>query len=340
VTTEQDWHSWRSQGIGGSDIGALLGLSTWTSPWSLWADKCGLLPHSETSERQQIGKDAEPFLSAVFERLTGLCVVGEQTWCHHPEHPIARCTVDGFVARSISKPNSTVLVDSDAWAEMAANAIDLNGGSWKPSDEIIQRHALGTVQFKTDAQRSWKGRDDLINGVPAAIEAQCQWEMGVTSSHRCWLVVGFAGWTIEVFELTARPDDFIYMLEAAERFWADHVVTGNPPAVDASDATARALAVVYRDTIPGVAVPLDSIHELVMQRAIAQGAKGSAEKTIKAVANEIRALMADAEVGTIDGEPVVTLRTQEGRKTTCAECGHVTQGEAIRVLRNARKAAS
>lgn len=308
MSTEQDWHSWRSQGVGGSDIGALLGLSSWTSPWSLWADKCGLLPHSETSERQQIGKDAEPFLAAVFERLTGLCVGGEQTWCHHPEHPIARCTVDGFVF-------------SDSYRNIATGII-------------------GTVQFKTDAQRSWKGRDDLINGVPAAIEAQCQWEMGVTSSPRCWLVVGFAGWNIEVFELQARADDFAYMLAEAERFWADHVVTGNPPAVDASDATSRALAVVYRDTLPGVAVPLDSIHELVMQRAIAQGAKGAAEKTIKAVANEIRALMADAEVGTIDGEPVVTLRTQEGRKSTCTECGHVTQGEAIRVLRNTRKAAS
>lgn len=45
----QDWHEARSEGIGGSEIGTLLGLNPWESAYSLWAKKSGLIPTTQTS---------------------------------------------------------------------------------------------------------------------------------------------------------------------------------------------------------------------------------------------------------------------------------------------------
>lgn len=97
MSTDEKWHEWRGQGIGGSDIGALMGVSSHGSPCSVWAEKVGAMPPSETTERQQIGKDFEAPLAASFNRKTGLDIGGQQAWLSDTANPHRRCTVDGFV---------------------------------------------------------------------------------------------------------------------------------------------------------------------------------------------------------------------------------------------------
>ena len=50
VDTRAEWLRWRRSGIGASDIAALLGISPWASPFSVWADKLGLLPDEELDD--------------------------------------------------------------------------------------------------------------------------------------------------------------------------------------------------------------------------------------------------------------------------------------------------
>lgn len=289
-TDRTEWLEWRRAGIGGSDIGALLGFSRYTSPFALWADKLGLIPSTETSERQAIGLDAETFLAQVFHRRTGLYVGHQQTWCTHPLHYWARATIDGLVFET-----------------RTADIRDL---------------ALGTVQFKTDARRSWQGITDPINGVPAAIEAQCQWEMGVTGVEHCWLVVGFGGWNIEVFELEFRPTDFAYMLDIAAGFWRDHVLTGVPPDPDGTDATSQAIAAVWPTHSQGEAVAIDDLAELLTERGELKDLISSREKRVKEIDNTIKARLGEAEIGTVAGIPHVTYRTIERDGYTVAPSTH------------------
>ena len=60
--TRQDWLAERRHSLGGSDMGAVLGLSRWRSPYTVWADKMGLLPDQEDSEAMRIGRDLEPYV--------------------------------------------------------------------------------------------------------------------------------------------------------------------------------------------------------------------------------------------------------------------------------------
>lgn len=57
------WHGMRSAGIGGSEVAAILGLSPWQSPFSLWhAKRAGWV--SEPNEEMRWGTAIEPALLA------------------------------------------------------------------------------------------------------------------------------------------------------------------------------------------------------------------------------------------------------------------------------------
>ena len=87
TTTRDDWLAWRRGGIGGSDIAAILSLSPWQSPWSLWADKTGLAADTHENEAMEAGRWLELAIGPWFADRTGLHVAGEQMLVTHPERP-------------------------------------------------------------------------------------------------------------------------------------------------------------------------------------------------------------------------------------------------------------
>ena len=67
------WHAARADGIGGSEISAVLGLSIWESRFSLWHRKAGGFPPREASTEMEAGRRLEPVICEVFaERHPGL----------------------------------------------------------------------------------------------------------------------------------------------------------------------------------------------------------------------------------------------------------------------------
>lgn len=291
---EVDWHAWRRGGIGGSDIAGLMGLSPYASPTSLFYEKTGALgdDHAD-SDRQRIGKRMEVVLAAEFNDRTGLYCVGEQTWCQHATLPWARCTVDGFAA-------------------------DSPFGSIGAAGE----YALGTVQMKTDGRFGWP------DGIPPGIRAQCVWEMGVTGLYQCWLIVMFAGFRVEVFEISWDADvqsDWEYMLSTARAFWVDHVETGVPPAIDHHEATTAALTEVHGVDPAGIADADETARTLVAELQRAKLLTKAAEAAEDRLSNELRALLGD-RTDLVDGwteptkkvgpKPIViaSWRPQENRR--------------------------
>lgn len=212
VEAEFDRATWlleRRTGLGGSDVAGVLGVSPWQSPWSVWADKVGLLPiDDEQTEGQEFGLLAEPALRELFHRRTGLHVIGAQTVVTHPDHPWARVTLDGYTAES---------AHSD------------------PAD------ALGVFESKTTSEAPW---DD----VPIHYQCQAQWAMWITGTEICWFgVLHFAYGRVafRVYEFHRDDTDITTLQDRCRRFWFDHVTTGIAPATDGHDATLRALAAVY-----------------------------------------------------------------------------------------------
>lgn len=63
----------RTKCIGGSDIAGVMGLSRWTSPLSLWAEKTGEIEPTDLSDKEyvQLGIELEDFVAQKFSRETG-----------------------------------------------------------------------------------------------------------------------------------------------------------------------------------------------------------------------------------------------------------------------------
>jgi putative phage-type endonuclease len=304
-TTRADWLAWRRSGIGASDIAGILGISPWASPFSVWVDKLGLLPDEELDDDdpREFGRRAEAMLGPWFRDRTGLELADEQMWLTSKDEPWMLATPDAVVCEP---GGGTTLVDS-------------TGGD---------RPALGPLEIKTDFGKPWAE-------IPAHYQAQGQWQMAVGGWDRMWFAV-LHGRRFRVYELARDQADIDMMTSRAGAFWADHVLAQVPPPIDSSDATDRTLKLLYPEA-DREAVELDAMGHLALLQMREFKAQGKEiEAGIKRCTSQLRAQMAGAEVGLIDGQAAVTLRTQT-RKTTCEHCGAVDESAPFRVLRPSKE---
>ena len=95
--SREDWLAERKKSLGGSDVAALLGLNEYCSPYSLYAEKLGLLPEKEETEAMRIGKDLEEYVAKRFAEKTGKKVRKENAIIRNPDMPYLHANVDRVV---------------------------------------------------------------------------------------------------------------------------------------------------------------------------------------------------------------------------------------------------
>jgi putative phage-type endonuclease len=87
----------RTQGISGTEIAALFGMSPYATPFSVYARKKGLVPDLEQTPRMRMGKLLEPVVVQLFEEDTNKSVSWSDRLMEHPKEPLVIGTPDGFV---------------------------------------------------------------------------------------------------------------------------------------------------------------------------------------------------------------------------------------------------
>lgn len=313
------WLAQRKLGLGGSDIAAVLGMSPWTSPFALWAEKVGLLPDlDDPTEAMEFGSRAEDMLGRWFADRTGMSVAGEQTSVIGAE-PWMRCTVDGFV------------FDTPARDDMDESSIRFGeGGAFSIND------AIAVAEWKTTSDRA----EAWATQVPDHYATQATWTSIVTGIPVVWfgvLHIAFGRPQFRTYQFVPDAADKQLVLDAARAFWFDHCVTGVPPVVDGSDSTRDALAAIYPEHVEGEVVELDDeTIVLLEQRAECKSLEKITKATVQEIDNVVAAVLGSAEVALIDGLPAYTYRSQR-RTTTCEACSHAKTSEPFRVLRAAPK---
>jgi putative phage-type endonuclease len=91
------WLEHRQKSIGGSDASAILGMNTYCSPYTVWADKLGKLPPKEDNEAMRLGRDLEDYVAKRFTEETGKKVRRENNIIINPLLPFAHANVDRMV---------------------------------------------------------------------------------------------------------------------------------------------------------------------------------------------------------------------------------------------------
>ena len=93
----EEWLEHRQKSIGGSDASAILGMNTYCSPYTVWADKLGKLPPKEDNEAMRLGRDLEDYVAKRFTEKTGKKVRRENNIITNPDFPYAHANVDRMV---------------------------------------------------------------------------------------------------------------------------------------------------------------------------------------------------------------------------------------------------
>jgi putative phage-type endonuclease len=92
----EEWLSWRTGGIGGSEAATVDKRNPWMSPLQLWALKTGRVPPIQTTPAMQRGHDLEPIARVEYEVYTGNVVRPD---CFiHGEYDFMRASLDGITA--------------------------------------------------------------------------------------------------------------------------------------------------------------------------------------------------------------------------------------------------
>lgn len=93
----EEWLGIRSNYIGGSEAGAIVGLNPYESAYSLWAKKTKKMPPFEGNLATKVGTYLEDFVAKLFEEQTGKAVRKQNFTLVNDKYPWACANVDRLI---------------------------------------------------------------------------------------------------------------------------------------------------------------------------------------------------------------------------------------------------
>lgn len=92
--SREEWLNIRKGSIGGSDAAAIVGLNSYSSAYSVWAEKLGLLPEKDDNEAMRQGRDLEEYVARRFEESSGKKVRRCNAVIYNDDYPFAHANID------------------------------------------------------------------------------------------------------------------------------------------------------------------------------------------------------------------------------------------------------
>lgn len=198
---EEDWLEIRTKGIGGSDIGAIMGLNKYSSPLLVYKQKVeGFKVDLSNNANVKKGKDLEDFI------LT------------HFVNPLV--SSKGYV---VGKPDF-MIVNSD----MPYFRANVDGIAYKPGTTFDKNIIIEIKWVSEYAEVNWNGPE--FNGIPASYYAQVQLYMAVTGAKSALVCALFdKDWEFHYYKIP-RDDTFILGMKAkAKKFYEFNMAMKMPP---------------------------------------------------------------------------------------------------------------
>lgn len=196
--SDEEWREERRKGIGGSDVAAIMGLSQWRGPYTVWAEKCGIAEPEDISDKP----------SVVWGNLLEH-VIGEHFRSEHPEMVVRRVNA---ICRSIERP----------WAQASLDY------------EIVSPDmGPGVLEIKTAGFRS---SDEWDYGVPVFYQTQVAHYLSVTGRSYAYVAVLIGGQDYREYLIERDEDDISAVNSAVDDFW-QLVIERREPTAEPVDAS-------------------------------------------------------------------------------------------------------
>lgn len=256
----EEWHQARREAVTASEIAAVLGISPWESPFSLYWNKIN---------------DWRIYQSE------------EMEWGHRLEEPIA------------AKLSDRLEHEDDSWFKMApAGTWRHDGTPWALAtpDRLIHWHGDAGRCLKTEpgelkCSGSFDGwGPDGSDEIPAHYQTQVQWQMWVLGADRAHVACLFHGSHFRRYVIQHDPDLLERMVSAAAAFHG-RLLRREPPPIDGHGATTVTLKRLHERLTDDVVVLPDQVAQ--RWRELVVVAKAAAEQK-RELENEIRDRMGTA----------------------------------------------
>ena len=271
VQDREEWLRERRSGIGGSDAAAVLGLSPWSTPVTVWLDKTGRAAPKEETEAMRIGTELEDFVARRYEQETGRTVQRFNKMVHKG------CLLGNFDRLVVPE-----------------------GGKIASHMGEVRTDTL--LECKT-ASREWDGE------VPLYYQTQVLHYMGLEPKllHADVACLFLGRKHFEVFRVE-RDDEVIRVMQERLTAWWDEFVVGDkmPPPTNEDDCR-----LLWARSNPGKQVEATAeLVDKVRRFADAKATEKAAKAMAAGLMSDICAALGDGEilVGP-GGKPIVTWKS-------------------------------
>lgn len=198
--TREEWLKNRSNGIGASEAGTVLGLNPWETPYQLWRRKKGIDPPKQENFAMVAGHLLEDAVAQFFARESHCTII--------------KASTDDFTIMNTDTPFMRVSPDRTFWR--------LGAKHNEKEKSILE---CKTTQMQIDA-------DDL----PKHWFCQLQMNLGVGEYQNGVLAWLTQGREFGYRDIDFDPDFFAWMKEEITKFWQDYIIGDQePPAYNAQD---------------------------------------------------------------------------------------------------------
>jgi putative phage-type endonuclease len=216
LLSEEEWLQSRQKGIGGSEIGVILGLSPWMTRLKLYEEKINPKPTKPTPSQQR-GKQLEPLVIKYFTEATGFKLLSKIPYEVDDYGVISR------KERLLMHPNNPIIIGT----------VDALFTNPEADDELI------LLEVKTTAEQYETG--EIAKSRNDSYIAQCTYYAGILSE-----IVKANNWddirirvyqaflakdTFGYFEITEWENLYPSLFDLAQTFYVNHIqaqVAPNP----------------------------------------------------------------------------------------------------------------
>jgi putative phage-type endonuclease len=295
VTQSDDEAAWlkaRTRGIGGSDVGAICGVSPFTSARQVYLSKTGqfedaLKPGEAAKERMHFGHMLEPVVADEYARRTGAKLVNVTCTMQHKDFEWALANIDRLIVDDEGKPIGILECKTTG---------EYNNEEWE-NGELLMSYLY---------QLNWY-----------------MWILDIKQGAFACLVGGNKFYYYDVFRNDELLNDVI--IPAAKSFWFDNVLALKEPEMQSADT--EFANTTYKSVIKNSEIVLDDDVTNDLARTVFECKAQIKEltETMEEAQNRIKDRLKDVEIGytkdfTIKWSPRSQSRVDTDRlKTTFPE---------------------
>lgn len=274
VCQEDDEDAWlkaRTKGIGGSDVGAICGVSPFSSAKQVYFSKTGqyqdsFAPNDAAKDRMHFGHVLEPVVADEYALRTGCKLIDINCTVQHKDHPWALANIDRLMVEEIEQEDGSVVI--------------------KP---------IGILECKTTGEYM---DDEWSNGeILMSYLYQLNWYLWILGLERgafACLVGGNKFYYYDVY----RNDELLneVMIPQARDFWFNNVLKLVEPEMQATDDVV--IKELYMDCVKGSEIQLleDVENDLVATIVTCKKKVKELTDIQKAAENRIKDRLKNAEI--------------------------------------------